>query len=60
MIVLGALVILASIAFGIVLLFGISMTDGPLPIGYALWSQLWPTYLGIAVGVLLIASKWLP
>ena len=60
MLILGTLIIIASVVLGFFVLFGIGMTDGPAPVGWALWSQLWPAYLGGVFGVLVIAAKWLP
>ena len=33
------------------------MTDGPAPEGWDLWSQLWPAYLGILLGLFVLALK---
>jgi hypothetical protein len=35
------------------------MTDGPVPQGWDLWSQFWPVYIGLALGALVIASRWI-
>lgn len=57
MIVLGSLIIAASIAWGIVCFAAAAMTDGAGP---SFWSVFWSPVAGIVIGALVIASKWLP
>jgi len=57
MIVLGVLTIIASLAWGFLCVAAAGMSDNPRDFS---WSDLWGTYIGLAVGALFIASKWLP
>jgi hypothetical protein len=56
-IVIGVCIIIVSILLGFLILFGIGMADGPAPEGWDLWSQLWPAYLGILLGLFVLALK---
>jgi hypothetical protein len=54
----GVSVVIVSVLLAFLIIAGIAMTDGPVPQGWDLWSQLWPAYIGFAVGVAIIVSRW--
>lgn len=56
--ILGLVIVFASIALGFLLMWGLNLTDGPPPRGWALWGPIWPAYVGIAVGLCLVSSHW--
>jgi len=57
MIVIGIIAILASLAWGAMVIIAYGMADAHET---PTWADFWPMWLGIAVGALFIASKWLP
>lgn len=54
---IGILIILASIVWAVLVLMAAGMSDAQNSFG---WSDLWLSYIGLAVGAYLIAAKFLP